>query len=370
METYVAPGDAGVDAPDADALQDVGEAPDVPPDTPEDMVVEPAPDPCENGRDHLDFERLADGLAWVDANSDPTDSYLVSHCGEPLIEAYFNGYDADVAHDLQSATKTFTAVLIGIAIELGIVAGLDQPIAQLLPDYAHLLEGDKALITVEHALTMTTGLAWVDFGPGNSFDRIRAAEDSVAFILGEPLESAPGEAFFYNTGSSHLLSAIIHYASGMTTLEFAEAHLFGPLAITDYTWPTLPDGVHQGGWGLHLKPTDFLKFGQLLLDEGRWDGVQVVPRAYVDAATDYQIRSGPSGGYGYQMWIDTRSFDVDDIAGARGYGGQDCLVMEDLGIVVVFTGSILEPAQMARDVRTVVNRYVIPAHDDVSHTAP
>ncbi len=305
---------------------------------------------------------LDEAVAWIEANSEPTDSFIVSHCGQTLVSTYQNGFDADMLHELQSATKTFSAVLVGIALDQGLIESVDQPLVELLPDYADLLTGEKAEITLRHVLTMTTGLRWVDFGANNSFVQIGAAEDSVVYVLEQPLLAAPGETFFYNTGSSHLLSAIIHHNSGMTTAEFAEAHLFEPLGIEAYQWPALRDGVQQGGWGMYMKPADFLKFGELLLNGGRWQGEQVVSRAFVDDATAFLVPNGMGGGYGYQMWIDTNTFDVDDIAGARGYGGQDCLVMAELGLVVVFTGDIIAPAQMAQDVATVVNRFVIPAY--------
>ncbi len=348
---------------DDDAADDDDDAADD--DSGDDDVDDPSA--CDPHGDHIDANLLAGALAWIDDEPNYIDSFIVSHCNEIQTEAYYRGYDEATLHDLQSATKTFSAVLIGIAIDQGLIEGVEQPLVELLPDYAHLLTGDKAAITVEHTLTMTTGLRWVDFGLGNSFDRIAAAEDSVEFILGEPLETAPGEVFHYNTGSSHLLSAILHHNSGMTTAEFAELHLFGPLVIDEYSWPALQDGVNQGGWGLHMRPRDFLKLGQALLDGGVWDGQQVVDEAFVDAATAHQVATDYGGGYGYQMWIETQLFDVEDIAGARGWGGQDCLVLDDLDLVVVFTGDIAYPYEMAEHVPHLVNEYVIPAHVGLDH---
>ena len=335
-------------------------------DDPNDDDTEDPP-ACDPDGDHIDEVLLANALTWIDDHPNYIDSFIVSHCNEIQAEAYYRGYDAATLHDLQSATKTFTAVLIGIAIDQGMIGGVEQPLSELLPDYAHLLTDDKAAITLEHVLTMTTGLRWVDFGIGNSFDRIAAASDSVAFILDEPLETTPGEVFFYNTGSSHLLSAIVHYNAGMSTAEYADQHLFEPLGVGDYTWPALLDGVNQGGWGIHVRPRDFLKLGQLLLDGGAWDGQQVVSEWFVDAATAYQVATEYGGGYGYQMWIETQLFDVDDIAGARGWGGQDCLVLDDLDVVVVFTGDIAYPYEMAEHVPYLVNDYVIPAHVGPDH---
>jgi len=334
-------------------------------DVDDDDVDEPTA--CDPDGEHIDGDLLADALSWIDEQPNYIDSFIVSHCNEIQSEAYYRGYSDTTLHDLQSATKTFTALLIGIAIDQGMIEGVDQPLSELLPGYAHLLTGDKAGITLEHVLTMTTGMRWVDFGVGNSFDRIAAAPDSVEFILDEPLETTPGEVFFYNTGSSHLLSAIVHYNAGTSTAEYAEQHLFELLGVGDYTWPALQDGVNQGGWGLYMRPRDFLKLGQLLLDGGAWEGQQVVSEWFVDAATAHQVDTDYGGGYGYQMWIEAQLFDVDDIAGARGWGGQDCLVLDDLDVVVVFTGDIAHPYEMAEHVPFLVNDYVIPAHVGPGH---
>ena len=331
--------------PDAEAGRDV--APEADP-----------PGAC----DAIDPVALQRAVDWIASNPNAIDSLQVHHCGELVVEEYYNGYTHSTPHELQSATKSYTAVLVGIAIDQGIIRDVSQPVVELLPAYADLFTGEKGAITVAHLLTMTSGLAWTDFGARNSFDRIAAAEDSVAFILGEPLVTSPGETFFYNTGSSHLLSAILHYTTGLSTAEYAERYLFGPLGAEDVVWPALRDGVHQGGWGMEALPSDFAKLGQLLLDEGAWEGEQIVSAAFVDAATTAHVATDYGGGYGYQMWIQTDWFDVRDIAAARGYGGQDCFVLEDLHMVVTFTGDISEPEDMAVDVTNLMNDAILPAH--------
>lgn len=373
----VATPDGAVDAsvsPSADAgvfHLDVGTGPeagagdagtlrlDAGPAAPDAALPDAAPPDCGPA---LDTDQLEAAVEWIEANAPAVDSILVSHCGALALERYFNGYGPNALHELQSATKTFAAMLVGVALTEGLIEGLDQPIADLLPEYAALLTGPKAAITLRHALTMTTGLRWQDFGAGNSFERIAAAPDSVAFVLSEPLVTAAGDAFFYNTGSSHLLSAIVARQTARTTAAYAEERLFAPLGIDGYVWPALADGVHQGGWGMYLTPRDFLAFGQLLLDRGVVNGTPLIDPGFVDAATVRQVPTGVGGGYGFQMWIDTHEFEADDIAAARGYGGQDCFVLDGLDMVVVFTGDIRFPEAMARDVRTIMNRFVLPAH--------
>jgi len=312
----------------------------------------------------IDRASLQQAVDWITSNRNFIDSFQVHHCGELLVEQYYNGFTRTTPHEIQSATKSYAGVLVGIALDQGLIRDLNQPILELLPAYADLLTGEKANITVAHLLTMTSGLAWTDFGPGNSFDRIEAADDSVAFILGEPLVTSPGETFYYNTGSSHLLSAIIHHNAGMATAAYADRHLFGPLGIAEVEWPALRDGVNQGGWGMYLRPEDFAKLGQLLLDEGVWQGERLLSQEYVDDATSPHVPTEYGGSYGYQLWIQTEWFEVEDIAAARGYGGQDCFILEDLDTVVTFTGDIDQPDAMAVDVTNLMNNFILPAHEE------
>lgn len=314
---------------------------------------------CED--DAPDATLLEAARGWIADNETFIDGFIVQHCGERIIEEYYRGFHAERPHDMQSATKTFTAMLVGIALDQGIIESLDQPIIELLPDYADVLEGDKALITLEHLLEMTSGLEWTDFGDGNSFERIAEAEDSTRFILEQPLVSKPGESFFYNTGSSHLLSAIVRYNSNMPTAKFADEYLFGPLGISEYEWQTHPDGTHQGGWQLYMRPDDSAKFGQMLLDEGVWNGERILSAGFIDAATTFR-NATPYGvsGYGYHMWIET-DFGADDLAAARGWGGQDIFVLDELDTVVVFNGDIWHPKEMKDHNFKLMSEFIIPA---------
>ncbi len=303
--------------------------------------------------------RFEPALTWIKNNETYIDSLIIAQGDTILAEHYWNGFEAETLHEQQSATKSFSSALIGIAMGDGLIESLDQPLASLLPAYEGHLSGDKAKITLRHLLTMTSGLKWVDFGDGNSFQRITEAEDSIAFILDEPLVSEPGAEFFYNTGSSHLLSAIIHTITGQTTTEYAEDRLFGPLGITDVVWPKLRDGIAQGGWGMELRPRDMVKFGQLFLNEGRIGTQQIIPEAYVRDATRGHIATYYGSDYGFQFWIE-HTMHTNPVAGARGYGGQDILILEDLDAVVTFTGNICCPKDMAEDVAYLMKTHISP----------
>ena len=308
-------------------------------------------------------DRLAAAVRYIESKETHTHAFLVHRGGKVVLEQYFEGFDKDKLHQLQSATKSITSTLIGIAIDKGHLEGVQQPLHELLPRYDALLTGKKRRITLEHVLTMTTGLEWRDWRTGptgkSSFDDIENAADSIRYVLTRPLVTEPGAVFHYNTGSSHLLSAILHHNTGMTTAAFAERHLFAPLGITAYQWPALSDGIHQGGWGMYMKPRDMLRIGQLIQGGGTWKDKRVVSKAWVDAATRRHVDAVgfQQNGYGYHWWIP--SGYGTDVAAAMGYGGQDIFVLKAMDTVVVFTGDTRYPTIRLAEPAKILRTYVL-----------
>lgn len=143
-----------------------------------------------------------------------------------------------------------------------------------------MLDGDadprKRQITLRHLLTMSAGFNWTEFGGFNSFPRMTRSPDWVRFVLEQPMSDRPGDRMEYNSGASQLLTAILVQAAGLAAARFAELHLFGPLGIEEYEWEQDPQGVHTGGFGLWLRPGDMLKFGQLYLQRGVWEGKPLI----------------------------------------------------------------------------------------------
>jgi CubicO group peptidase (beta-lactamase class C family) len=147
------------------------------------------------------------------------------------------------------------------------------------------------------------------------------------------MDFTPGANWVYNTGGSHLLSAIVHQTTGSSTLSFAETNLFTPLGITDYYWTGDPQGNVNGGSSLRLRPRDMAKFGFLYLHNGTWDGQQLVPASWVAASTASHATVDSNREYGYQWWIHP---DLGAYA-AHGYLNQHIYVIPNLDMVVVFT---------------------------------
>jgi CubicO group peptidase (beta-lactamase class C family) len=219
------------------------------------------------------------------------------------------------------------------------------------------LDTDKEAMTLEDVLTMSTGLECRDsyLYRWRGLQQMRQSDDWVQFMLDLPMAEEPGTRFEYCNGASFLLSAIIQETTDMSALAFANEHLFGPLGIIDVEWLSSPQGITIGWSDLHLTPHDMAKIGYLYLNEGRWDGEQVVSAEWVKASGREHISAGTlEDGYGYQWWVDGSGVYM-----ALGYSGQYIVVVPDKDMVVVFVSDLEE-----RDFyvpQGLLNDFIIPA---------
>ena len=210
----------------------------------------------------------------------PLRSLLVSVGGELIEEHYFNGAAAHRSANLKSASKTIIAILVGIAIDRGYLEGVDQPILDFFPDELADAEAVKRSITVGDLLSMRSGLETTS---NRNYGRWVRSRHWVRHALSRPLVDRPGGRMIYSTGSTHLLSAILTRASGMSTLEFGRRYLARPLGITLPAWTRDPQGVYLGGNEMGLTPRAMLAIGDLFRRGGSRDGLQVISRG-VDSA--------------------------------------------------------------------------------------
>jgi CubicO group peptidase (beta-lactamase class C family) len=206
---------------------------------------------------------------------------------------------------------------------------------------------------------MTDGLDWVRrdirlTSSGDTTPEMMQASDWVQFVLDRPMAEEPGTRWNYNSGASHLLSAIIQETTGMTALEFAQEHLFGPLGISEVVWSGGNQGRNYGASRLQMTPHDMAKFGYLYLNEGLWDGKQIVPTTWVNASTTNHSPT-PQIYYGYQWWV----MPWAGYYSAIGARGQYITVLPELDMVVVFT-SDLNPEDQDLPL-LLLAFYVIPA---------
>jgi hypothetical protein len=194
----------------------------------------------------------------------------------------------------------------------------------------------KERMTVRHLASMTSGFDCTRAANEPLTLEMRAAPDPIQFALDRQMASEPGSQFAYCNMGSHLLSAILQQATGMTTLDFARQNLFEPLGIQEVMWPADAKGVNHGWGDLHLYPRDMAKIGYLWLNQGRWEDTQIVSREWVEASVTQQIQSDSDDGYGYGWWI-----TADGAPGeyrADGKGGQFTIVLPTLNLIVQTTG--------------------------------
>jgi CubicO group peptidase (beta-lactamase class C family) len=292
--------------------------------------------------------------------NDPTNAWrnrravLVFVGGRQVVSRYHHS-SPSATIDIQSAGKSITATLIGIALGEHLLPGLDATLPQLLPAYRSVMAASAKTITLRQLLTMTAGL------PDTATQTWGPHADWVAKILATGRAQPPGH-FLYSSAGSHLLSAILSQATGRSLLDYARQELFDPLGIITrpaptviavpvhspqwprmeaayrsarFVWPVDPAGHYTGMGGLKLTALDMAKLGELWLHHGRLGTRQLVPAAWITAATTPHVHTGFTFGedYGYQFWVSTinghRAF------AALGFGGQIIEVVPDLDLVVV-----------------------------------
>ncbi|MFX1563917.1 MAG: serine hydrolase domain-containing protein [Promethearchaeota archaeon] len=312
----------------------------------------------------MNSTRLQEMQTYYLSQDLPLDSVLVIKNGYIVYEDYPSpGYDQQIAHIMYSCTKSVTSALTGIAINLGLY-DLDDLVLGFFPERTiDNRDSWKEAITVEDLLMMRSGIAWDEwtFPYGNMNNYVTAMvsnPDAVQYVLDLPMWSEPGTEWLYNTGASHLLSAILTVMSGNSTLSFADEYLFEPLGITRRGWGTDHQGVCYGGHNLFLRPRDMAKFGFLYLNDGNWAGQQIVPADWV--ATSTSALSEPFIGttYGYQWW----STPGWGSYSARGYQGQYIFVFPDYDLVIVFTGTDLNGET---NIDELILDYILPSIGEV-----
>jgi CubicO group peptidase (beta-lactamase class C family) len=264
-------------------------------------------------------------------------------------------------HTMQSVSKTVTSITLGIArMRNEFTASLDAPILQFLGGHKILnLDDRKKRITLRHLLTMTAGLEWHEDlaydDPKNSADIMEASHDWAQYVLDQPMSDEPGKAFVYNSGATILLAQIFKKVTGKNIDEYAADHLFKPLGMR-YYWKHSPTGLPDTEGGLYLSAHDLAKIGQLFLKGGMWEGKDVVSSAWIkDSVAPHVAVPGGEWKYGYQWWLQPIGSSPEDITWfARGFGGQQLMILPEYDIVAVFTGWDILPSEEKRQHDTLV----------------
>jgi len=282
---------------------------------------------------------LDDMMQFIEDSGAPIHGLVITRNGYIVEEKYWSYYTETSTHHIFSCTKSFTSTLIGIAIKEGFIDNVSQKVLDFFPEMTiENMDARKEAMTLEHVLTMTTGLDWNEWNntyddPTNMYNQMFDSPNPIQFFLNLPSVYNPGEHWVYTTGASHLLSAIVQKATNMTTEEFADQYLFSPLNMTIGGWNVDHQGINNGGTQLYVSPRTMTKLGLLYLNNGSWNGKEILTEEYAAQAITPYATIEPGLSYGYQWWLDT----THDVFSARGSEGQYIFGIPEYNIVVTIT---------------------------------
>lgn len=294
--------------------------------------------------------RIADGT-WKGVTS-----LLVAHRGQLVYENYFNGGGRDVLNDTRSLTKTLTAMLVGAAIDAGSISDAQTKVYAFFEDKRPVQNADprKLDFTLEDLLTMSSLWECNDenaFSSGHE-ERMYVTEDWIRFALdlpikgfapwqSKPADSPYGRAFAYCTAGSFVLGAVVERATKKHLDAFSADVLEKPLGITTSKWNFAPDGTAMGGGGARFRSRDLALFGELLRNEGRWNGRRVLSKSWVKAMLTVHAQARDDAEYGYQIWRFHFPHHGKDVAvwAMSGNGGNYVFIAPTLELVAVITSN-------------------------------
>jgi CubicO group peptidase (beta-lactamase class C family) len=259
-------------------------------------------------------------------------------------------YEDQQIHTMQSVSKTVTSVTIGAAmLRKEFPVELDTPILKYFEAYKIAnLEDRKRRITLQDLLTMRAGLEWHEDlaydDPKNSADVMEAQHDWVQYVIDQPMVSEPGKQFVYSSGVTQLLSHIFKQVTGQTVDDYAKKSVFKPLGV-DFYWKHTPTGLPDTEGGLYLAPRGLARIGALYLNNGDWNGQQIVSPQWVKLSVTPHVQvSEEDWKYGFQWWLGPYGKPERLAWAARGFGGQELLVFPEYDTIAVFTGWSILPS--------------------------
>jgi CubicO group peptidase (beta-lactamase class C family) len=291
-------------------------------------------------KENVDVQGIEAYLDELKKDSIEIHSLMLVRNGKVVYEKWFEGNSPDSLHIMNSVSKSFTAAAVGFAIGEGLIS-LDDKVVSFFPaDLPDTVSAYLAQLRICDLLTMTAGQAK---------EPARTGDDNwIKGFLATPVTIEPGTRFYYNSMASFMLSAIVQKVTGQPIFEYLQPRLFEPLHIENIYWQSNSQGINVGGWGLFIKTEDMAKFGLLFLQNGVWEGKQILPKGWVEQASKLQIAT-PAGwpgdgadkpgdewaeGYAFQMW--RCKHNVYRADGARG---QFIFVIPEKNTVIAITSN-------------------------------
>jgi len=296
-------------------------------------------------------------------------SFMLLRHGSVVAEGWWSPYSKENPHMVFSLSKSFTSTAAGFAVNENLLS-LDDTVLSFFPEEAPAQVSEHLeKMQVRHLLIMSSGHAvdtWSDMVERSDGNWIKA-------FLAVPVQHTPDTHFLYNTGATYMLSAIVQKCTGMKLVDYLNQQFFETIGIEDATWEESPQGIAAGGIGLNLKTEDIARFGQFYLQKGVWQGEQLLPEAWINDATSFQISNSDgvqadwTQGYGYQFWCCRHNAYRGD-----GVFGQFCVVMPEQDAVFVMTGGMdvfdmQEPLNLVWDILLPAMSSASLPDDTISH---
>ena len=311
----------------------------------------------------LDYKAISKGKknangCGYEACADSSDIHQFNYL-YPDHHPYFNSREV---HTLQSVTKSIVATVVGIAVDEKHIPNAQVIVEPFFEEYSMTDEMRTHLknTTLEDLLTMRAGIEWHELGEDDhSVVDMEAADDWISYVLAQSVEAKPGTTWEYSSGVSQLFSGIVKKSVGITIKTYADEKLFSPMGIRDYHWKITNAGLPDTEGGLYMKIEDLAKFGLLYINDGRWNGEQLVSEAWIKSAWIKHAKDmnqdGGNEGYGYQWWI---TGDEKPVYAGLGFGGQILMVLPEKKLIgVVYSWNVFdnESKYIFRDLLNVLN---------------
>jgi CubicO group peptidase (beta-lactamase class C family) len=287
-----------------------------------------------------DYAKIYGDSAKITSALNPHDPGGPYNYYNPWWHPYYHNSDL---HSLQSVTKTITSIIIGVAITNKDFPDISTKVLSFFDtSKVKNIDDRKRSMTIRDLLTMTAGFDWNEnvhySDPRNDCTLMEASFDWVEYTINKPMAVEPGKSFNYNSGASQILSYIFRKATGKDIEEYAVKNLFLPLGIHRYFWKRIPNGLADTEGGLYLAATDLAKLFYLYLQNGKWEGEQLIKPDWVKASVTPFVTVGGTVKYGYKWWLYEYGANAKPAWAGSGFGGQWPVIIPEYNIVAVFTG--------------------------------
>jgi CubicO group peptidase (beta-lactamase class C family) len=263
-------------------------------------------------------------------------------------------YQGGDLHTLQSVSKTITSIIFGVARTRGDIPDIDTPVMKYFDESKTAnVDERKRRMTIRHLLTMSAGIDWNESlpytDPKNTGSQMEASFDWVEYTINRPMAHEPGTKFEYNSGATQILAHIFRVATGTDIEAYAVKHLFTPLGVKQFYWKRSPSGLVDAEGGIYLRPRDLAKLWQLFLQNGKWDGKQIISPEWVKDSLTPHMDLGPNAKYGLKWWLYPYGKDNKMLAwSGNGFGGQFPIVLPEYDMVAVFNAWNVDPGPAIR----------------------